>query len=140
MELTLEERVYRLEIALRIQTPVNDVSIDYGNVLMGILAKYSGYTDVELKSKSRKTDLVRFRQIGMNVLMEYSKMNLTNIGRLFGGRDHATVIHARMCHEDRLSLAKLNKEYIHDYEKVKQYFTQAILGNNEHLEPIINPS
>ena len=140
MELTLEERVYRLEVALRLHAPTIEKNVDYGDILLTILERYSGKKRAELTGKNRWRQNVYIRQIGMNLLMDYTPMSLTAIGLVFGGRDHSTVIYAREQHADRLLMPKINKEYIQDWEKLKQYFTQAILGNNEHLEPIINPS
>ena len=47
----------------------------------------------ELLSKCRRRDIVRSRNILHNVLNEKYKMNLTNIGRIFG-QDHTTVLYS----------------------------------------------
>ena len=47
----------------------------------------------ELLSKCRRRDIVRSRNILHNVLNEKYKMNLTNIGRVFG-QDHTTVLYS----------------------------------------------
>lgn len=51
--------------------------------------------DVEaLKGKSRQRPLVTARQIAMYVFRELTDLSYPAIARLFGGRDHTTVIHA----------------------------------------------
>ena len=48
-----------------------------------------------LRSKTRKKEIVHARQIAMFLTAEYTRLTLKAIGLHFGGRDHATVIHAR---------------------------------------------
>lgn len=48
----------------------------------------------ELKNKSRQRPLVTARQIAMYVMRDLTDNSYPAIGRLFGGRDHTTVIHA----------------------------------------------
>ena len=51
--------------------------------------------DVEaLKGKSRQRPLVTARQIAMYVFRELTELSYPGIARIFGGRDHTTVIHA----------------------------------------------
>lgn len=49
---------------------------------------------VDLKSKKRTKTLVVPRQIAMFLCRELLKMSFPEIGRLFGGKDHSTVIYA----------------------------------------------
>jgi chromosomal replication initiator protein len=62
-----------------------------------MLAEIAGILkfDVEaLKGKSRQRPLVTARQIAMYVFRELTDLSYPAIARLFGGRDHTTVIHA----------------------------------------------
>ncbi|WPP53708.1 chromosomal replication initiator protein DnaA [Catalinimonas niigatensis] len=56
----------------------------------------------ELKSKTRKKEVVTARQVAMYLSKEYTKHSLKVIGYHFGGRDHATVIHAVKCVQDMI--------------------------------------
>ncbi|RTK93993.1 MAG: chromosomal replication initiator protein DnaA [Neisseriaceae bacterium] len=49
----------------------------------------------ELLSKKRTQNITRPRQIAMSIAKELTQMSLPSIGANFGGRDHATVIHAQ---------------------------------------------
>jgi chromosomal replication initiator protein len=58
------------------------------------IAGYLGFEVDALKGKSRQRPLVTGRQIAMYVFREQTDLSYPSIARLFGGRDHTTVIHA----------------------------------------------
>jgi len=49
----------------------------------------------DLKSKSRMSEIVLPRQLAMYLACTLTDMSTPEIGKAFGGRDHATVIHSR---------------------------------------------
>jgi chromosomal replication initiator protein len=53
-----------------------------------------GFEPEEIISKHRQRPLVTARQISMYVMRELTQLSYPNIARIFGGRDHTTVIHA----------------------------------------------
>ena len=55
---------------------------------------FYGITLGDLLKKSRKTFLVKPRQIAMYLLREDTKASFPDIGSRLGGKDHSTVIHA----------------------------------------------
>jgi chromosomal replication initiator protein len=62
--------------------------------LLAEIAGYLGFEVEALKGKSRQRPLVTGRQIAMYVFREQTDLSYPSIARLFGGRDHTTVIHA----------------------------------------------
>ena len=62
--------------------------------IMAQTAAYFGLTIEDLQGPSRTRVLVTARQIAMYLCRELTDASLPQIGKLFGGRDHATVIHA----------------------------------------------
>jgi len=58
------------------------------------MADILGYEVDALRGKSRQRPLVTARQIAMYVFRELTDLSYPSIARLFGGRDHTTVIHA----------------------------------------------
>lgn len=58
------------------------------------IAEILGFDVEALKGKSRQRPLVTGRQIAMYVFREQTDLSYPSIARLFGGRDHTTVIHA----------------------------------------------
>ena len=70
------------------------------------IAGYLGFSVEALKGKSRQRPLVSARQIAMYVFRDMTELSYPAIARLFGGRDHTTVIHAvdktqRLMREDK---------------------------------------
>jgi chromosomal replication initiator protein len=53
-----------------------------------------GVTTEALQSKKRTKDLTVPRQVAMYLIKEMFDLQLVEIGKLFGGRDHSTVIHS----------------------------------------------
>ena len=62
--------------------------------LLADVAEHLGVTVEALRSKSRQRPLVTARQTAMYVFRELTDLSYPAIARLFGGRDHTTVIHA----------------------------------------------
>ncbi len=62
--------------------------------LLAEMAGILGHDIEALKGKSRQRPLVTARQIAMYVFRELTDLSYPSIARLFGGRDHTTVIHA----------------------------------------------
>ncbi|MDP8240498.1 MAG: chromosomal replication initiator protein DnaA [Candidatus Hatepunaea meridiana] len=60
-----------------------------------IVAREFQITSDLLLSKTKKKQIVHARQIAMFLTSEFTELTLKAIGLHFGGRDHATVIHAR---------------------------------------------
>ena len=70
------------------------------------IAGYMGFSVEALKGKSRQRPLVSARQIAMYIFRDMTELSYPAIARLFGGRDHTTVIHAvdktqRLMREDK---------------------------------------
>ncbi len=72
--------------------PLQAVSVER---IQDMVAKEFGIPSDLLRSKTRKKDVVQARQIAMFLSTEFTRLTLKAIGLHFGGRDHATVIHAR---------------------------------------------
>lgn len=59
-----------------------------------VAAKYFGVTTNDMRTKKRTKKVVYPRQVAMYLSRELTKLPLVEIGGLFGGRDHTTIIHA----------------------------------------------
>ena len=62
--------------------------------LLNEIAIILGFSVDALRGKSRQRPLVTARQIAMYVFRDLTDLSYPAIARLFGGRDHTTVIHA----------------------------------------------
>ena len=93
---SLNKEEINLELAKQVLKNIvqeihTEVSMDY--IQKTVAAHYSIALE-DLKSKSRKRELVTARQIAMFFAKKYTNHSLKSIGYYFGGRDHSTVIHA----------------------------------------------
>ena len=71
----------------------------------------------DMYSKKRTANITRPRQIAMYLAKEMTQKSLPEIGELFGGRDHTTVLHAvRKVAEERLKNSEL-KQHLHVLEQ-----------------------
>jgi chromosomal replication initiator protein len=65
----------------------------------------------DMYSKKRPASIARPRQIAMYLAKDMTKKSLPEIGELFGGRDHTTVLHAvRKITEERTRNSELNQQ------------------------------
>src|SRR6185369_5965717 len=62
--------------------------------LLTEMAMILGFSVEALRGKSRQRPLVTARQTAMVAFRELTDLSYPSIARLFGGRDHTTVIHA----------------------------------------------
>jgi chromosomal replication initiator protein len=74
--------------------------------MLAEIAVYVGHSVEALQGKSRQRPLVSARQVAMYVFRDTTDLSFPAIARLFGGRDHTTVIHAvtkveRLMREDK---------------------------------------
>ena len=65
----------------------------------------------DMYSKKRPASIARPRQIAMYLAKELTQKSLPEIGELFGGRDHTTVLHAvRKISAERQTNTELNQQ------------------------------
>jgi len=64
------------------------------NAIQDAVATYYGVTSSELRSQSRAARVSWPRQVAIHLSRELTDASLQRIGEAFGGRNHATVVHA----------------------------------------------
>ena len=75
------------------------------------VADYYKIKVADMYSKKRPANIARPRQIAMYLAKELTQKSLPEIGDLFGGRDHTTVLHAvRKIGAERLQLTEVNQQ------------------------------
>lgn len=65
-----------------------------GNLIETLVAEHYGVTIEQMVCKKRYSEFVRPRHVAMWLLRKYTKHSLKNIARMFGRKDHSSVIHA----------------------------------------------
>ncbi len=75
------------------------------------VADYYKIKVADMYSKKRPASIARPRQIAMFLAKELTQKSLPEIGELFGGRDHTTVLHAvRKIAAERQQMTELNQQ------------------------------
>ncbi len=91
-----------------------DISIDF---IKKTVCEYFNIPLEQLKSKTRKREIVQSRQVAMFFAKSFTKNSLATIGAQIGGKDHATVLHACKTVNNLIETDKRFKRYITDIEK-----------------------
>ena len=111
-EVTIEVARTALKDLLSIQN--RQISVEN---IQKVVADFYGIKVADMYSKKRPANIARPRQIAMFMAKELTQKSLPEIGELFGGRDHTTVLHAvRKIGEERSHNGHLNHE-IHVIEQ-----------------------
>ncbi|MBU3649570.1 MAG: chromosomal replication initiator protein DnaA [Limnohabitans sp.] len=96
--------------ALRDLLSIQNRQISIENIQKTV-ADYYKIKVADMYSKKRPASIARPRQIAMYLAKELTQKSLPEIGELFGGRDHTTVLHAvRKISAERQQLADLNQQ------------------------------
>lgn len=74
-------------------------------------AKYFHLTFDDIVGRSRMKNIALARQVAMYLTREMTSMSLVDIGKVFGGKDHTTVMHA--C--DRIATEMQERQEIYNY-------------------------
>ncbi|MDR1538097.1 MAG: chromosomal replication initiator protein DnaA [Clostridiales bacterium] len=76
------------DVISRLDKP--EISVEY---IQEVVAAYYELTVADLNSRKRTQNIVYPRQIAMYLSRKLLDVSLPDIGKIFGGRDHSTVIH-----------------------------------------------
>ena len=96
--------------ALRDLLSIQNRQISVENIQKTV-ADYYKIKVADMYSKKRPASIARPRQIAMYLAKELTQKSLPEIGELFGGRDHTTVLHAvRKMAAERQQMTELNQQ------------------------------
>ncbi|MDR2146291.1 MAG: chromosomal replication initiator protein DnaA [Tannerella sp.] len=70
------------------------------------VCRYFNMNEDLLQTKSRKREIVMARQITMYFAKIYTDSSLAHIGKVVGGKDHATVLHSCRIVKDQIDISK----------------------------------
>ena len=116
---TLNKKEITIELAKQIidkliRSTYREISIDY---IQKVVCNYFNMKVEVIKSKTRKREIVQARQIAMYFAKSFTKSSLVEIGKVMGGKDHATVLHACKMVNNLIDTDKRFKLYINEIEK-----------------------
>jgi len=87
---------------------VKTVNIEY---IQKIVCSFYGINITDMSSRKRTANINKPRQIAMFFAKEFTKKSLPEIGNMFGGRDHSTILHAvRKITKEQKTIEQLAKE------------------------------
>lgn len=88
---TVKEMIEETEIEIRTDEfiPLTEVFVT------DLVCEICQVEKEDVKSSVRKREVVQARQLGMYLLWLFTNYSLQEIGRIFGGKDHATVLHSK---------------------------------------------
>ncbi|MBS1170736.1 MAG: dnaA [Burkholderiaceae bacterium] len=105
-DITIDVAREALKDLLSVQN--RQVSVDN---IQKTVADFFNIKVADMYSKRRPANIVRPRQVAMYMAKELTQKSLPEIGELFGGRDHTTVLHAvRKITQDRARDPELNHQ------------------------------
>jgi chromosomal replication initiator protein len=91
--------------------PARHAQVSVDDVMMTITTEFA-ITARELTGKSRTQTVSLPRQIAMYLLREHTECSLEDIGRIFGNRDHTTVLYAVNKIRERAGKDRMFKELL----------------------------
>ena len=87
------------------------------NIVLTATVQHYGLAMQDIVGKLRRQQLVQARHVAMYLLREDCHLPLTEIGRLLGGRDHTTVLHA---------VTKIRRSSPDDIDVIRQTYKAAL--------------
>jgi chromosomal replication initiator protein len=97
-----------------IRNTAREISIDY---IQKVVCDYFGISIEQMKSKTRRREVVQTRQIIMYFAKLYTNSSLASIGQVCGDKDHATVLHACKTVKNLLETDKSFRAHVEELEK-----------------------
>src|SRR3989344_1663737 len=125
---SLNKKAITLDLAKQmidkfVKNTAREVSIDY---IQKVVCDYFDLPIEMLKSKTRKREVVQARQISMYFSKKMTKSSLASIGAHCGGKDHATVLHAR---RTEMNLSETDNQFRVYFEDFKKKLLIQLLKN-----------
>jgi len=87
--------------------------------IVRMIASHYGITEEVIYEKTRRSEIVRARQVAMFILREDFNISYPLIGQKLGGRDHTTVIHSHLKIKEDL---KTDPSLLQEIEKIRILF------------------
>ena len=97
--------------------PMLKTKEDCAREIVRIVANYFRVEEESVFEKNRKHKVVLTRQISAYIIKHQFKMSLVDIGKLFGGQDHTTIINSIRAINNYIDTK--NEEVLHHLERIK---------------------
>lgn len=82
--------------------------------IIEVVCEYSNVSKADIIGKKKTKEIADTRQVAIYLICDMLDMPLVNIGKIFGGRDHTTIIHSRDKITDQLKTNARLSQMIRD--------------------------
>ena len=86
--------------------------------IIDAVCKYFDITRQDITGKKKSKEVVEPRMIAIYLISEILEMPLVSIGKIFGGRDHTTIMHSRDKISDELKTSHKINSFISEIKKM----------------------
>jgi chromosomal replication initiator protein len=93
------------------------------NLIMDVVARYTGITPEQMKSRKRVREFVVARQLFCYFCRKFTGLTFTEIGRCVGSRDHSTVMYSVEAIKNAMFMPKSYPEISKHYSAINQRLT-----------------
>jgi chromosomal replication initiator protein len=93
------------------------------NLIMDVVARYTGITPEQMKSRKRVREYVVARQLFCYFCRKFTGLKLVQIGRCVGDRDHSTVMYSVEAIKNAMFMPKSYPEISKHYSAINQRLT-----------------
>jgi len=97
-----------------VKNTTREISID---LIQKVVCDFFGLPLEQIKTKTRKREIVQARQIAMYFSKKHTKSSLATIGLHCGNKDHATVLHACKTVTNLMETDKQFESYVKEIDK-----------------------
>lgn len=118
IDLPMVQNVLKNQVAATHQSKAPSLDL-----IENLISTYYSIAIADLTGKSRSRPLVHARQVAMYLCREMTDATLVAIGRKFGGRDHATVLHS--CRKIE-SLIKNKREILQEVTELTNMVNKSV--------------
>ena len=86
--------------------------------IIDAVCSYFDITKQDIIGKKKSKDVVEPRMIAIYLISEIIEMPLVSIGKVFGGRDHTTIMHSRDKISDQMKTSQKTRTFISEIRKM----------------------
>lgn len=97
-----------------VKNTTHEISID---LIQKVVCDFFGLPLEQIKTKTRKREIVQARQLAMYFSKKHTKSSLATIGLQCGNKDHATVLHACKTVSNLIETDKKFEIYVNEIDK-----------------------
>ena len=103
-------------------------------VILNISAKYLRCRVEDLVGTRRTKQIVAARHVSMYVMREVADLSYPQIGEIFGGKDHTTVIHATKKIEEKMQEDSILYNQVHELSRMLKTGDRKLLDQDDEKQ------